>query len=299
MREKRASIMANTMSAWRSRSPAVATVIILVTVGALSGCVDLKPPAPYTALKIPRAQLQGQIHTICLHPLNERAPLPQAEAKTAQLEKLLATHLEAAGFSVVPSAQVKAVWDEVKQQRGGYFDPFTGQVDARKLAAIKQTGYRELNHRLGCDAVLIPTIALVTASFSGGIAKWDSTSDVLAFLASGYGYVPALSLWVSVRDLHDQEIYFGTGGIEVVEKLDSGLLRDQFTQVPVEKLLTNSERNEAAVTASLESLTQPNAEKVRKAEHLRARSGLNERYSRLKEERTGDDEPAHDAPARE
>jgi hypothetical protein len=88
---------------------------------------------------------------------------------------------------------------------------------------------------------------------------WDGTTQDIGGSYDTFGYVPALSLWVSIRDLADDELFFCTGGIQVVSSIDSGFWSSEFAAVPSAELLTDERRNAAAVTTCLEPLLSPPA----------------------------------------
>jgi hypothetical protein len=210
-------------------------------------------PQPDPALRIPEADFRARIHTLCLNPLRATVDLREAKTRLLGFEDLLQERLRAAGFALVSSDQVLETWRRAAADAGGYFDRDSGRRDEAKFDVVKQQALRTLQEQFGCDAILTPTIALVLSSWTNGVAEWDGMQDQLAGGWGAHGRVPALSLWISMRDLQDNEIYFGTGGIQVTAKLE-GFFVEKFAQVSMDTLLTDRQRNLQAIHASLQPL---------------------------------------------
>jgi hypothetical protein len=68
---------------------------------------------------------------------------------------------------------------------------------------------------------------------------------------SAHGRVPCLSLWITIKDLDDRELFFGTGGIEVVAKLHSDFFREKFQPVDDDAVLRDAARNRQAIRNAL------------------------------------------------
>ena len=228
---------------------AVASLALLAACGV--------PVEPAPALRIPDAELRDSIDTICLNPLGIAFEFPDRAQKVAALQADIRAVLESGGFTVVPSEPVVEAFQRVNEREGGYFDPHFGWRDEAKWQRVRAQAYAELHDRHHCDAVLIPSVAIVVAPWANGTASWDGVEDGVSSGWSSlgsWGRVPALSLWVSVRDLRDREIYFRTGGIQVVQHLHEGFLRSTFEFIPEGDLLADASRNRNAVRLSLQDL---------------------------------------------
>ena len=59
---------------------------------------------------------------------------------------------------------------------------------------------------------------------------------------------------MSVRNIQDRELYFHTGGIQVVQQLHEGFLRSSFEFISENDLLADAARNRNAVQASMQEL---------------------------------------------
>jgi hypothetical protein len=224
-------------------------------VALLAACGLPLKPAP--GLLIPGPEVRALIETICLSPLGVTFDFPDRTAKFAALEEEIRAALASGGFAVVPSDAVAEVFRQVNEREGGHFDPHFGWRDEAKWQRVRAQVYAELETRHACDAVLIPSVAIVVAPWANGTASWDGVEDTVS---SGWrslgtwGRVPALSLWVSVRDMRHREVYFHTGGIQVVQQLREGFLRSTFEFIAESDLLADPSRNRAAVRASLQDL---------------------------------------------
>jgi hypothetical protein len=218
----------------------------------LAACGLPLEPAP--GLRVPAPELRGHIDTVCLSPCTVTFDFPDRAAKLAALQGEIRSVLEGAGFIVVPSDAVVEVFRQVNEDEGGYFDPHFGWRDEPKWQRVRTRAYGELERRHQCDALLLPAIAMVVAPWANGTARWDGVEDSMASTWSAlgsFGRVPALSLWITVRDMQDREIYFHTGGIQVVQQLRDSFLRSSFEFVSENDLLADQNRNRNAVRASL------------------------------------------------
>jgi hypothetical protein len=121
--------------------------------------------------------------------------------------------------------------------------------------------------RFGADALVLPYLRTVTASFNpalfGGVdAKWDGASE--SMLSGTFdkilppqvrGTVPALSLFVRIEDLGGSLLYSNAGGIQLLQKLAPAGGRfsgDTFVPVPQSELLADQARIQQAVSYALQ-----------------------------------------------
>jgi hypothetical protein len=232
-----------------TRSPAA---IVLIAGLALAGCTQVRRTPPVPPLQVPEDTIRGRIDTVCIDRLRMDFPVPDAERKAAEIQDLIAGILDRAAIKTVGPAESTRVFNEAVERSGGYYDVHSGERDEVRFAAMSQAGFRALHERLGCDALLAPTVAVVLAPWRNNEAAWDGITDSLGGGgAGGYGYAPALSLWISIQDLDGREIYFGTGGIQIGTQLEQGFLRNRFKGVGDEMLLGRPFRNQIAVETSL------------------------------------------------
>jgi hypothetical protein len=225
---------------------------VLIAGLALAGCTQVRRTPPVPPLQVPEDTIRGRIGTICIDRLRMDFPVPDAERKAAEIQDLIAGVLGKAGVTTVAPADSTRVFNEAVKRSGGYYDVHSGERDEARFAAVSQAGFQALHERLGCDALLAPTVAVVLAPWRNNEAAWDGITDSLGDGVGGYGYVPALSLWISIQDRDGREIYFGTGGIQIGTRLEQGFLRDRFKGVGEETLLGRPFRNQIAVEVSLQ-----------------------------------------------
>ncbi len=236
----------------RIRRAAAAAVIL---VAPWCGCAGVKT---LPALRVPKEEARQRLGTICVLPATAEFEFPEADSKLDTLGQLVQTRLEAQGFPVVPPAQSKNVFSEASAAVGGLYDPDTGERDREKYRQVKQEWYRRLHDQLGCDAVLTCRLEIVQANWTNGLAVWDGASDSVsdAFLGGfgALGNVAAVSLWIEIRDMNDQVVYFHTGGVQVIAKLESDFLKSRFELVAPEAVLADHKRVAHAVDVSLQAL---------------------------------------------
>jgi hypothetical protein len=102
---------------------------------------------------------------------------------------------------------------------------------------------------------------VVKASFNGGHARWHGTAELVIpegflstfFMGDSQGTTSALSLFITIEDMNGVDLYAQAGGIQLLAKLTSGR---QFVSIPQNQLLTNADRNKAAVDIALSALSQ-------------------------------------------
>jgi hypothetical protein len=222
------------------------------------GCVTTPPYDPF---KVPREEIYSKIKTIALAPVGIPGNIQDPDAVKAKFEALIEAKLREAGFTIVPSRETAGIWDRMNKQLGGMFDPVTGKRDETKFKSVREHFLREVETKFKADAVLHPNIRTVMARFAGGQANWDGVSESLSptegfmgMLSVGQfqGTVGALSLVVTIENIHGVDAYVNGGGIQLVSKLSGG----KFIPVLPGLLLTNEARNTAAANIALEPLVK-------------------------------------------
>lgn len=228
----------------------------LVLWGSLTALVGCGFAKPYPALRISEQSFREQVKTICMEELQLSGAPEEMQPRIDALQSLIGVRLEELGFQVVTEDQSKEVAVQVARAEGGFFDPHTGRRDEARYAVIRARALAAMKTQLGCDAVLVPTISIVSTTFVNGVALWDGVSDDMSrdFFGGGTGYAPALSLWIRIRDMQDEEIYFRPGGIQVLSTLKSGFWEATFEFVADDALLADEDRNREAVVTSLAPL---------------------------------------------
>lgn len=217
------------------------------------------PKATYNPFQVPRDQFYGKLHVVALAPIGVPQDLENPEPVKQKFLGMIEALLREEGFTLVPPAESQVIWDSMAAQLGGFYDPVSGKLDAEKLKTARMHLYRELRARHGIDAVLFSTIAAVEARLEKDKAVWHGTSQGAAkgsfwkalLGASHSGRIPALSLFVTLSDTDDTDLYVNAGGIEVLVKVD---LKGNMVPVPRDELFTDEERNQKAVHLALDPL---------------------------------------------
>jgi hypothetical protein len=224
------------------------------------GCATTALDNPF---KIAQNEFYAKTKTIALAPIAIPGDLENPEPVKARFESLIEAKLHEAGFALVQSQEMAAIWKQMAEQVGGYFDPLTGQRDESKFNVVREYSRRELSAKFNADAILLPSIRVVRANWSGGMANWDDTMEAIKSTGEQFkealpliligigvtssGTVGALSLVVRVEDIHGVPVYSKGGGIQVLAKISGG----KFVSVPREELFANEERNVAATNIAL------------------------------------------------
>jgi hypothetical protein len=231
-------------------------VIILLIVLVSSGCAAKQPP--YNPYKIPEDQFRSTIKTVALSPIIVPDGLEKPDQVKAKFESLLDAKLRKLGFKVIPSSEYDAIWKKMMDKVGGYFDPVTGKRDDAKFKAVRTHTLREVNTKLKADAVVYSLIRVFPVPFNSNQASWHGTSESLVaggalqkfFSNQFHGTVSALSFGVNISDPNEVDMYVNWGGIQVLGRVSGW----QVVNIPPEEILTNEERNAAAVEIALDPL---------------------------------------------
>lgn len=176
----------------------------------------------------------------------------------------LQTRVAALGFGVVEPDPLNEVWDRVFADAEPIYDPYTGVRDVEAYERTRLAALGALRDELGCDFLLSPTVIAVSAAWNAGVMSWDGATYRFTkgmMPGSGaYGYVPALSLHVTVLELDEGgKVYFGTGGIQPLSEIHGGFWKDEFEQVASDELLRNDDLNDAAIERAILRLSRTEA----------------------------------------
>ncbi len=220
-----------------------------------SGCATT---TPYNPFKIPQSEIKSKTKIIALSPINFPTDIDNPDPVKAKFEALVTAKLQEGGYQVVPSSEYAAIWKQMVEQLGGFFDPITGKRDEQKVKTVREHTLRELAAKTKADAILDSAVSPMKVSFANNRAAWHGTSEYLisggalaAFLAPTFsGTVTALSLVVDLSDIHDVEMYVNAGGIQSLMKLSGS----RFVAVPRSDLFVDEERNRKAAEIALNPL---------------------------------------------
>lgn len=228
----------------RHRLCVVATASLLL----LAGCLG----SPH--LKIPVKEMNRRVRTLCTAPIQLEPDLGVASDHIQGYQGILMQELHRTSWEIVEPSRYAAIERRVNEQEGGYFDPVTGEADQSKRARIAEQVRSAARSELGCEATLHPSIVVVGAACANGEAIWDDTSQYVGTVwDSSVGGIPALSLWVSIRDERDTELFFGTGGIQLLVRTEAvGFSKRRFVEVPGAVLLKDARRMYDSVRAALQ-----------------------------------------------
>lgn len=181
------------------------------------------PPLAVSADKydpyfIDKKTLKKQYKRIALSPVEASASLAMPDAAKAQILALVTKHLEKRGFTVTSSETLGQIRKTMIDQVGGLKDPATGEIDADKVAAVRDHSWRELWFRNDLDAVATVSIQIIQAPVENDKAEWDGVSQKLKkkgrlkYTAS----VAASTVALSIYDRREQPLYVNYGGLEVL-----------------------------------------------------------------------------------
>lgn len=233
----------------------------IVLVG--TGCVATVPE--YDPFKISKENFYASIQTIAVAPVKFPEDLENRESVAAKFEILISGRLREMGYSVVPSSEFAAIWDQMTDQIGGYFDSVTGKRDETKFRSVRAQTFQELQARFAANAVLFPAFVVVKVKWSNYVARWDGAVESLdsrpgwvQFLDTSMtsGTIGALSLRVVIEDAQGSSLFANQGGFRILSRFGGSFLSYDFVPVLEDELYANEERNVAAVETALRPLVQ-------------------------------------------
>lgn len=219
--------------------PALTAVVAAATLGA--GCA-VTPP--YNPFKVSRPEILSRVKTVAVATVRLPDDLSEREQLRAEFQTMIADELKAQGFQVVPAAEYEKIFTRLRDEIGGFYDPKTGKADEQKIKTVQDLCLRELAATFHADAVLYPAITVVSARILGQTALWDKVSENCIaggfwqrFAAGGFqGTIPALSLWVWLKDVRGDDLYANGGGLQLISKITGA---GRFVGVPITDLLVD------------------------------------------------------------
>jgi hypothetical protein len=212
----------------------------------------------YNPFKVSQTEIRSKVKVVALVPMNVPGGLDNEDAIKSKFEEMLAAKLHEGNFRVIPSEEYGAIWKQMTEKLGGFFDPITGKRNEEKFKTVREHTLRELAAKTAADAILASGISIVKANFSMNVASWDGVKQDLTpggvltaiFISNSRGSVGALSLVVALADINGIEMYGNAGGLQAL----STLSRNRFVEVPRAELLTDEARNRRAVNIALNPL---------------------------------------------
>lgn len=194
--------------------------------------------------------------------LEEPTNVPGAtrpEDVKSEFDSLITNILTAAGVSVVPVSETRAVWKRLVDSSGGFFDTYTGKRIEAKYQAVRAAWQQELATRLGAEAWLFPRVVTKSAKVHGTKVKWDGVEQESGAKSGGIlkvlfgsdeeAQLGVLSLVVDIEDINGKVLYSGVGGIQ----LRSKIVYEHIEEIGMAGgLFVNTERNRRACHLALD-----------------------------------------------
>ncbi len=228
---------------------AVAMSLAMLTA---AGCAGIAQP--HSALRVPADQFREQVKTLCFLGTNTDVTFDDFEARMSALEELFVDQLERSGFTIVPEERVVEAWREVSADVGDLHDRYTGQFNRDRWVVARQRAIEQLD----CDGYAKGRVAQVRVPFNDTKAKWDGVEVAIGGIGRTYGWVTGLSFWAILEDAEGEELYFSTGGIQVLSRVVmKGLFSEGFEDIDPSGLLSDEGANERAISEALRGLRRP------------------------------------------
>jgi hypothetical protein len=179
--------------------------------------------------------------------------IPLDDPRVARFSELLIQELKARGYGISDREYREAARQRELESFGAVHNVHSGRIDKAAQEAFVVKFNNGLIGGLRCDAKVSPVLATVSAPFSTGLARWDGAVGRVG--SSDYaGTVPALSVWIKISDLYGVELFFRSGGIQVLQKLDTGFLSAKLQSIPKDEIMVSDDRMRAGIRLALEEL---------------------------------------------
>ncbi len=208
--------------------------------------------------------------------------LAESDAVKAEFDSIVEATLRGAGFVVVPASDLESVYASVSRQASDSVNARPNTPDSVKAEIFRRHLVEHLSDKFDVDAVLFPTIEVITVQFTKGTVKWLGASEcvLMRWYMPGCGpykgAVEAATFFATVVDSDNAVVFRNGGGIQLLRKIGTSV-REGFeatgegtagTWVPREKLFVDAQRNTEAVKTALGPLVEP------RALEMRSQSGL-------------------------
>lgn len=233
-------------------------IAVMAAVVLGTGCATTK----YNPFRVGKEEIRSSVKTMALATLEAPSDLPDSKEMRADFETLLTTELQTAGFEVVPSKEYEEVFTRMQGQMGGFFDPMTGKADKERLKQVQDLCRREVAAKFHADAVLYPGLFVVQARLIQQVAYWDGVKETAIagnwaerLLSGNYlGSLPALSLWITLKDTSGADLYVNGGGLQLIGKVKG--LGGRVIEVPPQELLVDYQQKSRAVEIAIKPLRE-------------------------------------------
>lgn len=237
--------------------PLVASAALVL----LAGCVT--PPRPARTrdpFAVPSQQLGQSVRAVALAPVRGLNGPREVDGTKGRFTATVEARLREAGFAVIPPSEVGPVFEDVVRWREGFYDPRTGKLDEAKVQGAYEEALERLSDKFGrVDAVAFAAVQVVEARLANDWAAWSGTTQYAGssgwkrvfFLNRHRGTLKALSFAVDLVDSQGKTVYADDAGLELIQKVDPW---GKKVPVDAEALLTDGERNAAAVYGATEAL---------------------------------------------
>lgn len=220
-------------------------------------------PAGGGATPQSREDFLARYGNVLLLPM-ELGPASKREDARQIFGELLQARLAALGVHVQLDPEYAARWEAEKTASGGFYDPFTGELDKSRLDAARARVLAQSLARYPAAAAIYPSIVTTTAPFQQGEASWDGAKqqafearsklgNIFNVAKTLVGHLDALSLHLRICDADGATIYEQSGGLQLAERVVDG----KVLSYPEPELFADSARNAAAVERALQPLAPP------------------------------------------
>jgi hypothetical protein len=236
-------------------------------VAALLACATAWPAESPSAPSV-----REQLKTVAVMPVKTPTDVPNRAQAEMRIEQALEARLAAAGITVIPASEMRALQDKVRAALGGYYDPRTGDLDEQRAKAFDEHVDSEFRRLHPADAWLYSRIEARRAPVQGAWAAWDGVQESTIGAASFGGQVfrspavtgslGALSLHVGLLTPMGEVLYHRYGALQLLEYYEesSGAsafgLPEHIGYVPVspDAILTDPAREQRAMALALDPL---------------------------------------------
>ncbi|AQA20246.1 hypothetical protein BST95_10060 [Halioglobus japonicus] len=225
--------------------------IVLARLGALlslcvlAACASTPTYNPTTfSAEIDQAKITANpIKTVVIPHVNLGAPSRNyLEKEAPRIDGMIAGYLKENGYKVIPQREFQQRWSTGVRAFGNPIDPTTGKVNMRTFAQIMESIRDDMQKEFKLDAFVFTDLMELEVAFNIGmkhLARWDGVSRKPALQGPGDGVsvgfdwnqlAAVASLQIAIFDNQLQRVFFGRGGLDATEAIDTRSSSGRFTR---------------------------------------------------------------------
>ncbi|QFU76424.1 hypothetical protein EY643_12555 [Halioglobus maricola] len=217
-------------------------LLTLCTVAACSSTPSYNPTTFNSEIETAKLA-EKPIKTVVIPHVNLGMPSRNyLEKEAPRIDGMISAYLKDNGYKVIPQREFQQRWSTGVRAYGNPVEPTTGKVNMRTFAQIMESIRDDMKKEFKLDAFVFTDLVEVEVAFNIGmkhLARWDGVSRKPALQGPGDGVsvdfdwnqlAAVATLQVAVFDTDLQRLFFGRGGLDATEAIDTRSSSGRFTR---------------------------------------------------------------------